>query len=176
MPECEIFEDPMPDQSDLLTDSSHVAVIGALRPMSGTRNLRKDQRYPSSTEKNENSWRYQNEFRPHRCINSLAWYSLREMKGKKILSDSTLNPLASYLYLHKDVALVTMSHGTLQQRAAFVLTLNELVEQVTPKVVMPIVVTSSFCRVASCVNSYTVSAKYGLKGRQIATILVSLTP
>ncbi len=79
-----------------------------------------------------------NEFGSHRFINSLAWYTLKELKGKKILivTDSTLNPPASYPYLNKDVALVTMPQSTLQQRAAFVLTMNQLVEQVTPIVVM----------------------------------------
>ncbi len=117
LPECEIYENPMPDQSDLLIDSSHDAVIAALRPMSGARHLRKDQRYPSNVEKIENSARYQNECGPHRFVNSLAWYTFKEIKGKKVLivSDSTLNPLASYPYLHKDVALVAMPQATLQQ-------------------------------------------------------------
>ncbi len=98
LPECEIHENNMPDQSDLLIDSSHDAVIAALPPMSGTRHLRKDQRYPSNVEKIEKFARYQNEFGPHRFVNLLAWYTLKEIKGKKILlvSDSTLNPLASY--------------------------------------------------------------------------------
>ncbi len=85
MPESEIHENPMPDQSDLLIDSSHDAVIGALRPMSGTRHLRKDQRYPSNIDKIASPSRYQNEFGPHRFINSLAWYTLKELKGENIL-------------------------------------------------------------------------------------------
>ena len=72
LPECKIFEDPMPDQYDLLIDSSHDAVVGALRSMSGTHLLGKD---PTNAEKINSSTRYQNEFGPHRFINSQAWYS-----------------------------------------------------------------------------------------------------
>ena len=106
--------------------------------MSDTRHLRKDQRYPSNTERIESSSRYQNKFGPHRFINSLAWYSLKEMEGKEILnvSHSTLNPLISYPYRHKDVALVAMPQTTLQQRAAFFFTINELLEQMTPILVI----------------------------------------
>ena len=42
LPESEIIQDSKPDQSDLLTDSGHDAIVAALRPMSGTSYLRKE--------------------------------------------------------------------------------------------------------------------------------------
>ncbi len=138
LPESEIIEEPKPDQSDLLIDSRHDAIVAALRPMSGTRYLRKEQKYPSDIDRVLSLTRYHNDFGTSRLINSLAWYTLRELRGKKILivSDSTINPLIHFPYLHKDVALISMPQSTLQQRAALVLALSELLDQVTPIVVM----------------------------------------
>ncbi len=102
--------------------------------MSGTRHLRKDQRFLSNTEKMNSSTKYQSEFGSHLFINSLVWYTLREITGKQILVVSQL--LVSYPYLLENVALVALSPASLHQRAAIVLTLNELVEQLTHKVVM----------------------------------------
>ena len=63
---------------------------------------------------------------------------MRELRDKKILivSDSTINPLVHFPYLHKDVALISKPQSTLQQRAALVLALSELLDQVMPIVVM----------------------------------------
>ncbi len=95
LPDSEIIEEPKPDQSDLLIDNGHDAIVAALRPMSGTRYLRKEQKYPSNIDRVLTSTRYHNDFGTNRFINSLAWYTLRELRGKKILilSDSTINPL-----------------------------------------------------------------------------------
>ena len=138
LPESEIFEEPKPDQSDLLIDGAHDAIVAALRPMSGTRYLKKDQKYPSNIDKVLSLTRYHNDFGTNRFINSLTWYTLGELRGKKILilTDPTVKPQVYFPYLHKNVALISMPQSTLQQRAALVLALIELLEQVTPIVVM----------------------------------------
>ncbi len=63
---------------------------------------------------------------------------MKESRVEKILilSDRTINPLVQFPYLHKDVALIAIPQSTLQRRAALVLALNELLEQVTILVVM----------------------------------------
>ena len=68
----------------------------------------------------------------------MAWYTLRELRGKNILvlTDSTMSPQVYSPYLHKDVPLMSMPQSTLQQRAALVLALSELLDQVIPIVVM----------------------------------------
>ena len=71
-------------------------------------------------------------------MNSLAWYSFRELRGKKILilTDSTIKHQDHFPYFHKDAALISMPPSALQQKAALVLALSVLFEQVTPIVVM----------------------------------------
>ncbi len=68
LPESEIFEDPKLDQSDLLIDSGHDAIVAALHPMSGTRYLRKEQRSPSNIEKVVSLTRYHNDIGPNRFV------------------------------------------------------------------------------------------------------------
>ncbi len=62
LPESEIIEEPKPDQSDLLIDSGHDAIVAALRPMSDTSFLLKEQKYPSIIDKVLSLTRYHNDF------------------------------------------------------------------------------------------------------------------
>ncbi len=138
LPEHEIFEGPRTESSDTLIDSGHHQVVGALKPMRGTGYLMQTEQYPSSLEKVVSEKRYEGNFGHHRLINSLAWHQLNELRGVKILivSDSTLDPITQFPYLHRDVAVIAMPQSTLQQRAALVSVISEVIGQANPIIVI----------------------------------------